>query len=46
VAHAAVLSAGDCAMESALRFTQERCAKLVREALPQDALVAWLRGSD
>jgi hypothetical protein len=32
-AHAAVLASGDCAMTSALRFTQERCADLVRAVL-------------
>lgn len=30
IAQAAVLAAGDCAMTSALRFTQERCADAVR----------------
>ena len=32
---AAVLDAGDCAMMAALRFTQERSAQLVREAVPE-----------
>ena len=31
---AAVLDAGDCAMMAALRFTQQRCAQLVRESIP------------
>lgn len=38
VIQAAVLDAGDCGMMAALRFTQGRCAQLVREAVPTEAI--------
>ena len=40
ISEAAILDAGDCAMMSALRFTQQRCAELVRDAVPLDAVLA------
>ncbi len=40
---AAVFAAGDCAMDAALRFSQERCAQLVRQLLPAAMLAALSR---
>jgi hypothetical protein len=39
-AQTAVLAAGECAMSSALRFTQERCADIVRGVLTPARLAA------
>jgi hypothetical protein len=44
-AQAAVLAAGDCAMTSALRFTQERCAGLARQQLSSAELARLARAT-